>query len=92
MKPGRLSTAGLATIMMILPDTLWKGAPPRATVNVVVRPADAASGSGDHTRRIHNVEADRAILDRGASTVAELMAPYEGNSRPSSMGWENYGE
>ena len=39
MKPGRLTCAGVAAIMMVLPSTLWHGAPPQANVRVVVRVA-----------------------------------------------------
>ena len=64
MKPGRLSCAGLATIMMVLPDTLWKDAPPQAQVHVVVRLADTDATDHDPLRHAHDVELDQTILSK----------------------------
>ena len=51
--------------MMVLPNTLWKGAPPQAHVTVVVRVGDAGAGGRDPTRHAHDVELDQTLaIDR----------------------------
>ena len=63
MKPGRLTCAGLVAIMMVLPNTLWKGSPPQATVKVVVRASAAArirAAGREPTRPLRDDERDPA--------------------------------
>ena len=56
--------------MMVLPNTLWKGAPPRA--NVVIRVADAGAEGRDPTRRPNNVERDQTILSKHECSASAL--------------------
>ena len=72
MKPGRLSCAGLAAIMMVLPNTLWKGAPPQAIVNVVVRLANAGAEGRDPARHAPDVELDQTILSKRECSASVL--------------------
>ena len=63
MKSRRLTCGGLVAIMMVLPNTLWKGSPPQANVKVVVRVADAGPISEEGrepTHRPRDVERDPA--------------------------------
>ncbi len=77
MKPGRLSCAGLAIIMMVLPDALWKGAPPQANMTVVVRVGDAGAGGRDPTRQAHDVELDQTILSQRECAASALSDDAE---------------
>jgi hypothetical protein len=38
IKPGKLACAGLVAIMMVLPNTFWKGSWTRASVRAVSSP------------------------------------------------------
>ena len=63
MKPGRLTCAGLVVIMMVLPNTLWKGGSSQAKVQVVVRVADAGLNKDegrDATHRQPEVARDQS--------------------------------
>ena len=63
MKPGKLTCAGLVAIMIVLPNTLWRGSPPQAIVKVVVRVAKTGPTSEagrEPTHRPRDVEPDPA--------------------------------